>query len=435
VSTDIEEALRAEMAARAETARPKPGFQAVVERGVRRDKARRRAAGAMALALLVGVGIAASTVRPAGMAATTAIPATQLALFPLLEIPTRGSLAGDSAFIADATRVGRTTLTTAVEHNGYGSLEPSTFRLLYAGDDGVLRYVVVAGIFAGPHVNDKQESNATAVYDALIGPSGASASELRSRSFSGSTRGEPTVGFVDGSAGPGKPTPLIVLGPTSMTDVRYSAGITLDGRLQAHRIGVPMTTVDGAAIGEIPGTSSATVAYGYATGTVFRAELNGRTTYELNTGSATPEWASDYLTSDPTTAAANQGLKDLLAQKASAAGMTLGAQDPLVMSIGMAVEELAAVEHVSVAQVHESVAWIGLAKPGTGAVVLDVTVPGLPPLQLFMDDTVGSGGGVGIEQGPLIRVAPDHGAHQVPQSRAQFTGGVAFGESMAAVGW
>jgi len=428
VITDIEEALRAEMAARAETARLRPDFQAAVERGIGRDQVRRRVAGGSALVLLVGLGLVASMVLHGGIPApTAATPLTDLARFSLLQIPTRGSLSGDGAFVADATRVGRATLTKAVADNGFGPLDPSSFRLLYTGDDGVERFVVVAGVFDDPHATSAQGSHTTSIYDVLIGPSGAPVSALRPQAYTGSSQGETAFAFTGESAGPGKPTPLIVLGPTGMTDIQYSAGVTFDSRLRQHRTGVPMTTVDGAAIGEIPGTTSVYTAYGYATGTAFKAQVNGHTTYDLNGGSSTPAWVSDALSSDPTIVAAHQGLQGLLVQKASGTGMNLGPQDVLTMSVRTALDNLAAVEHISIADLHYSVAWIGLEKPGMGAVVLDVTARGLPALQLFVDGTVGDSGGGGMAQGPLIRIAPSQGAGQVPKTRAQFTGGVGFG--------
>lgn len=429
MSTDIEGALRAELAARAETAQLRPSFQAEVERGVVRDKARRRVAAGSALALLAGVGIAAPSILHAGIdSSATANGPAQLALaqFPLLQIPTRGSLAGDGAFTADATRVVSAVLAEDVAHLGYGSLEPSTVRLLYAGDDGVLRYVVVAGVIGSSHADSKQGSNATAAYDAFVGPSGTSASGLRPQGVTTSNRGDTTFALAGQSAGPGKPTPLIALGPTSMTDIEYSAEAPFDSRLQPRVTGVPMRTADGAAIGEIPGTTNAFTAYGYAMLTVFKAKVNGHTTYHLIGGSSTPTWVLDALTSDPTIVSAHQALQNLLSQRASAAGLTLGAQDAFSMSVRQTLDDLAAVQHLSITQLHETVAWIGLEKPGTGAVVLDVTMPGLPTLQLFIDGNVGNSGAVQMSVAPLIRVAPSHDTGQVPTTRAQFTGGIAF---------
>ena len=425
--TDIEEALRAEMAVRAETARLRPDFHAAVERGVTRDRIQRRVAGGSALVLLLGVGIVASAALHGGIPLPTNVnPPMHLARFPLLQIPTRGSLACDAAFAADATRVGRAALTKSVTDNGFGPFDPSSFRLLYAGDDGVLRFVVVAGLFADRHADDGQGSNASSFYEALIGPSGAPASALRAQGYTGSSQGETTFAFTGESTGPGKPTPLVVLGPTRMTDVEYSAGVTLDSGLRPHRVGVSIPTVDGAAIGEIPGTDNAATAYDYATSTVFKAELNGRTIYDIGGGSSTPAWVLDALSNDPAIVAAHQDLQNLLIQKASAAGMTLGPQDVLTDSSRMALDDLAAIEHLSTADLHYSLAWIGLEKPGMGAVVLDVTVSGLPELQLFVDGTVGHNGGGGLAPDPLIRIAPKHGAGQVPKTRAQFTGGVGF---------
>lgn len=77
----------------------------------------------------------------------------------------------------------------------------------------------------------------------------------------------------------------------------------------------------------------------------------------FDSGSATPAWARDAMSRDPGTIAARQSLRDLLAQKASAAGLELGPRDALTA--------------------------------GAGAAVLDVTVPGLPALQAFVDGAVG----------------------------------------------
>lgn len=441
--TGIEEALRAEMAARAETARLKPDFAAAVERGIERDRVRRRVAGGSALALLVTVFVAASVILHGGSSTPTpANPPTDFSRFPLLEIPTRGSLAHDGAFVADAARIGRADLNKAVA--GYGPLDPASFRLLYAGDDGAARYVVVAGIFTDPHATRAQPSSATSIYDVLIGPSGAPAAALQSQACPGSSQGERAFALIGESAGPGRPTPLIVLGPTEMTDIQYSSGISLDKTLRPHRVGVPMKTVDGAAIGEIPGTTSAFAAYagssgenldtistfaayGYAQQTAFKATLDGHTTYDIESAGQTPPWVSKALTSDPALVAAHQGIKDLLIQKASNAGMKLESRDALVLSTGMTLDNLALAAHVTIADVHVSVAWIGPENPGTGTVVLDVTVPGLPAIQAFIDGTVGNADKGGDMPSPLIRIAPSPNAGPVPTTRAQFAGGVRFG--------
>ena len=430
--TDIEEALRAELTARAETAQLRPDFQATVERGIGRDRVRRRVAGGSTLALLMTTAVAASVILHGGAPTRTpANPSIDMSRFPLLQIPTRGSLAHDREFVADATRVGRAQLAKAVANNTFGPIDPASFRLLYAGDDGVLRYVVVGGIFNDPHATREQSSSATSIYDVLIGPSGASAAALQPQVLPGSSEGETAFALVGDSAGPGKPTPLIVLGLTQMTDIQYSTGVSLDKTLKTRRTGIPMRTVDGAAIGEIPGTTSAFTAYGYAQGTAFKATLNGHTTYNMESSDSTPTWVSDAMSTDPAIVAAHQGVKDLLVQKASDAGMRLDAQDALVLSTGMALDDLALAAHVSIADVHVTLAWIGPESPGVGAAVLDVTVPGFPALQAFIEGTVGNSAKGGDVQSPLIRIAPSQHAGPVPTTRAQFTGGVDFGQGVA----
>ena len=427
--THIEDALRAEMAARAETARLKPDFAAAVERGIERDRVRRRVAGGSALALLATVSVAASVILNVGSSAPVpANPPIDFSRFPLLEIPTRGSLAHDDTFVADAARVGRADLNKAVA--GYGPMDPASFRLLYAGDDGTARYVVAAGIFTDPHATRTQPSGATSIYDVLIGPSGAPAAALQSQAYPGSSQGERAFALVGESAGPGKPTPMIVLGLTRMTDIQYSSGITLDNTLKPHRVGVPMKTVDGAAIGELPGTISAFAAYGYAQDMAFKATLDGHPTYDIESVGSTPPWVSKALTSDPSIVAAHQGLKDLLVQKASNAGMKLEPRDALVLSAGMTIDDLALAAHVSIANVHVTLAWIGPENPGTGAVVLDVTVPGLPAIHAFIDGTVGNADKGGDMPSPLIRIAPSPNAGPVPTTRARFTGGISFGNDV-----
>jgi hypothetical protein len=78
--------------------------------------------------------------------------------------------------------------------------------------------------------------------------------------------------------------------------------------------------------------------------------------------------------------------------------------------------------------VQYTVAWIGREDTGLGAVVLDVTVPGLPALQLFADAAAGGANMGDTTQGTLIRLEPSHDAGHVPTTRAQFTGGVSFGQ-------
>ncbi len=429
MSTDIEEALRAELAARAETARLRPDFQDALERGIGRDKVRRRVAGGSALALFVAAAVAAAVILNGGASTPApAHPPTDLSRFSLLQIPTRGSLAHDAAFVADAMRTGRAALDKTVADYEFGPLDPSSFRLLYAGDDGVLRFVVVAGIFNDPHATPDQPSSATSIYDVLIGQSGARAADLHPQAFPGTSQGESAFAVTGESAGPGKPTPLIVLGPTQMTDIQYSPGVTLDKTLHTHRTGVPLKTVDGAAIGEIPGTSSVFAAYGYSMGTAFKATVNGHTTYDFESAASMPAWVNDAISRDPAIVAAHQNLRNLLVQKASGAGLRLGPDDALILSVQMALEDLAIAEHSSITDVQYTVAWIGREDTGLGAVVLDVTVPGLPALQLFADAAAGGANMGDTTQGTLIRLEPSHDAGHVPTTRAQFTGGVSFGQ-------
>ena len=418
--TQFEGVLRAELAGRAEVVQVRPGFTDGVQRGVGRDRTRRRMAGGSVLALVVAAIVAGVTVLSGGAGHQDAADgglSTETWGDSLLAIPTRGSLAHDAAFMAQARDAARKAL-MGDQSSGFGTYVSGSLHILYAGDDGTFRIVAVAGYFRG-----RQAPVPGAVtYGLLIGPSGASVSSLKAQSGGATYPARSVEAFVGPSPAPGQPTPILVLGPTDMTDIAYSAHPLLDAKLKLYRTAVPMHTVDGAAMGEITGTSDALTAYTIAVDTMFKGRLGNGTVQRFGGGADTTGWIQFGLNQDPKIVSAYHGFDDALISAAATAGLTLDATSPLVYLVHNDLGMLAAVQGASISNVQMSVAWVGKESDGSLATVLNVDLPGLPPLQLFFSRLQISAGAE--QENALMRIRPESGA--VPRTETAFraAGGV-----------
>jgi hypothetical protein len=418
--TQFEGVLRAELAGRAEAVQVRPGFTDGVQRGVGRDRNRRRAAGGSVLAVAVAAVVAGVAVLSGGAGRQDAADggmSTETWGDSLLAIPTRGSLAHDAAFMAQARDAGSKALTGELS-SGSGTYVSGSLHILYAGDDGTYRIVALAGLFRG----GQAPVPGMVVYDLLIGPSGTSASSLKASTMGATYPAQPAEAFVGPSPGPGQATPVLVLGPTDMTDIAYSAHPLLDANLKLYRTAVPMHAVDGAAMGEIPQTTDALSAYANAVDTMFKGRLGDGRVLRFSGGEGTGGRVLLGMNQDPKIVAAYHGFDDALLSAAATAGVTLDAKSPLVYLVHNDLGMLAAVQGASIANVQMSVAWVGKERDGTLATVLNVDVPGLPALQLFAEHLqISAGAG---QESILMRIRPRSGAVPTAESAFRAAGGV-----------
>lgn len=131
------------------TPRPDPYTRVVQLR--RRRRQRRVTALTVVFVLLVSTPTIWLLTPPGGPhQAAASVPA---ALLPLLNSPTRGSLAGDGAFLAVMRR--RTALEVGSMRGNpadgpYMPADPDRIKVLYAGDIGSRRYVITAGMDGWP---------------------------------------------------------------------------------------------------------------------------------------------------------------------------------------------------------------------------------------------------------------------------------------------
>lgn len=381
----LETALRSELAARAGGLAVGSAPYPAVLRAVRRSRARRQAAAATGLVLVVALGVAVpfgihsghGHGNPAVGSVASGTPS------PLLTIPLRGNLAGDSAFLAAMQQ--RPVTNAPAGSNGNQTASP--FVILYANDDGATRMVVTATF-------DGTEN----LFDVFTGPHGAAAASLKLVSDSSQQPGPSTFTFVGqfadvaGSGDGSGPVPFVVLGPTRMTDVEYATGVTLtvtDGRLARVRTNIVQpTTVDGTATGEIPQPTTAPAADALFRNLVFRADIDGKhvdTDPESRTASATPD---DNTAANDADAAADRAIRTAVALAATHAGLPMDPTDvggdSVLDNSDLVLDDLAHYGNVPISAVSYQVDWVGQETSAWDSALVDVQVPGLPNLQIFV---------------------------------------------------
>ena len=134
---DTADLTRAMGAATADLA-PRPGFTDDVLRGAKRRRNRRRAGGALALAAVLGVVTIATSLPD-----TVTVPAAPGAeLWKLVDRPTRGELADDSAYLAEVRQAWLTGMDQSPNH-GDRALTGET-RIVWAGETPAGRTALVA---------------------------------------------------------------------------------------------------------------------------------------------------------------------------------------------------------------------------------------------------------------------------------------------------
>ena len=408
---DIETLLRGELAGRAGGLFVGEAPYPAVTRAARRDRNRRRVVAASGLVLAAAL---AGTL-PYAIGGSHGSTVVAGAPSPLLTEPLRGNLAGDSAFVAAAKQ--RLDTSPAPASQGpVGMTAPAGYDILYANDDGTHR-VVIGAAYNGKYT----------MFAALVGPHVAQASALKAAGFIGSEKPEPTFTFLGSFTGGGASVPFVVLGPTSMTGVEYATGLTLGnthGTLTRVRTGIKQAaTVNGAAAGEIAVTGTPAEVSRLALFTVFRAELGGKYIDADPDGRETPAQPGQIPGSAPYDA-----IRSAVAQKGREAGLSMSTNSPggdaVPDNVAMALVDLANYAAVPFNAVSYHVDWIGHETAQWDSALLDVSVPGLPKLQIFVrglaagvPDSASPGLGKSYIR-PAVTLTPGH----LPETASAFGG-------------
>lgn len=417
----IEAALRGELSARAESLAAAPPPFAAVRRAVRRDRTRRLVGTASGLSLVAAL-VAALTLTLNGASGSTAQSAAS-GPSPLLTIPTRGNLAGDSAFLAAALQRLDSVDQRSVARSstGAGSHKATNgYVLLYANDDGKHR-VVIGGTYDG----------SVTTFVVLVGGHGAAAAALKADSSSGSQDpeyftylGSPVSSPADGTA-----IPFVVLGPTNMTNVDYVTGATIktitttftdvrDPAAHAH-------VVNGTAAGEVIPPAAATVdqTVRAETYTVFRAEVGGHWIDANPLVRSFPVPAGRLPTGFDTTA-----IRNAIVTAGRSAGEAMNATsaggDALPDNVAQVLTDLANFSGVPAGSITYQVDWTGRATAQWDAALLDMHAPGLPAMQVFVQGLAAgvpdsdSPGMMMTFVRPAVALTPGH----IPHTAAEFGG-------------
>ena len=382
---DIEAVLRGELAVRADSLSIGAAPYPAVARAARHDRYRRRVGAATALVLAVVLAIVIPFGAGGLMGTSAGPPATGGGPSPLLNAPVRGDLAGDSALITAAEQ--RFDAIAAHSPTAPGPHATAGYRVIYANDDGTHR-VIIGATYDGSNTD----------FTGLVGPNAAAVSSLKpgiDESLStpantydgGAPSPESTFTYLGMFTGGGGSVPFVVLGPTTMTQVEYSTTPTLgsmDGKLTHGRSGIThVTTVDGAAAGEIADATTVAGAVRLGSYTVFRAELAGRLT-DVDPMSRTTVVLPD---SSPTSDAQHE-IRAAVAERGQNAGLVMPVDgvggNGVPDRVAQALSDLASFDGVSISSIHYSIDWVGQETAQWNAALLDVSAPGLPKLQIFV---------------------------------------------------
>jgi hypothetical protein len=378
---DIEAALRGELAARAGALAVGDPPHLAVDRAIRRARNRRRA-GAVS-GLVLAIALAASLPAVLGGSGSPAIGAAKGTPSPLLTLPLRGNLAGDSSFIAavqwrlDTTASIRELPAIGGKTNGKLNTVKGALKVLYANDDGTNRVVI-----AGAYLDDGYT-----YFIALVGRHGDAPSALTQQDLGGMKEAVDTFTYL-GEFSPSRGTiPFVVLGPTSMTQVEYSTGLHLEvqgSRLVSVRTDVTRAAaVDGAAAGEIANVNTVTSAAWLNQFATFRGQINGKYV------DADPNMRGDIpAAGDSPLGAPFEAVKVAVAQKGRAAGLTMPTSSPggdaVPDNVAQVLLDLANYSSLPISSISYQVDWIGRETADWDAALLDVKAPGLPDMQIFV---------------------------------------------------
>ena len=379
-NSDIEAVLRSELAVRADALEAVPPPYANVRRAVRRDRGRRLAGATAGLALAAALVVTLTQVLGGGSGST--VGAAAGAPSPLLTVPTRGNLAGDSDFVTaakwrlDTSSKGAASARPLPGSRSAAAATSNGYSILYANDDGTHR-VVIGATYDGRYT----------LFTELVGAHGDSVPALKQSDSGGAQTPDETFTFVGEFTENGDSVPFVVLGPLDMTNAEYATGVTLaaaGGKLDVVRSHVAkVTTVDGVAAGEIPGAHSMADVVRMDLFTVFRAQINGRYVDADQFGRASPALPGTLPTGPAYTA-----IKAAVAQKGRAAGLSMNTDSPggdaAPDNVAAVMLDLAQFDGVPISSLTYQVDWVGRETAQWDAALVDVQAPGLPPMQIFV---------------------------------------------------
>jgi hypothetical protein len=335
MTTQLENDLRATLAARAGQVPTSPDpYQSTHHRIVRSRRRRAAVSVVVAASLVIGVPTGLYALRP-GAGNVSASDRS------VLHWPIRGSLAGDRSFLTAAAERGQ------AESD---KLEPpvrGTAHVLYAGDDGRHRAALVLVVGA--------KDTAGIV---LSGPSKAPAGSLRVNSLldGGLTSGRPIMSFdpVD--------KVLLVVGPPTMTEVEMSPALAFGPSGSPARVKRLIPADRGVVFADVPDGEAAQM---WA-----RGKVGGRfTESEQPSYSETPSedaGPSDAAITSATRKAAGHIPEDLASELVQATAINLGVAD---------------------SELTYRFWWGGPVGPNRFAIVATVSAPGIPTFRM-VDTTV-----------------------------------------------
>ncbi|MCW2914026.1 MAG: hypothetical protein JWN52_2094 [Actinomycetia bacterium] len=338
MTIEVEQELRATFATRAAgvmvVSDPYPATARRITRA-RRRRAFSGAALAISLVAAVPVGLHLAVQQSPSPSPATAVSGP-------LTWPTRGSLAGDAAFLK------------AVRQRTGGG------KVAYAGDDGRNRAAVV-------FVVERRSAKAYVLY----GPSGSTASALRKEGLFESADlpldPRPIVWYSPTKAA-NAPQILLIIGSPDMRDVRLSPGVTFRPDGTPHRDSIKLRATQGAVLTEVRDLRSPDL----------KARIGGRDTGLPSTYA--------FATGLPDTSPGFQAAVEAAARKAT------GQVDPA---------EAVNLLHMTAAQLNVAVGkltyrfWWGGRVAGHTVTIATISAPGTPTFRLvdiWQSDGSRSGG-------------------------------------------
>jgi len=236
--SDLEAGLR-DLRSRADVLPPPPEDLAQRTRDRYRAQRRSRAAlaagGLVALVVLVGVPVVASTVAeaPRGEVADPAertfVPTQASSLYSL---PTRGSLAGDDGWLTGMAALEWGPVDPAMRAAGIDVPDPppDTRRVAFAGDVASGRVALVLGM-----------DGSQLVHAWFTGPEGAAADEMELASVPSASGHDDALALRDATDPMAETVTLVVVGqPGDTVDLGLTPVVEASGEVRADRIDVPV---------------------------------------------------------------------------------------------------------------------------------------------------------------------------------------------------
>jgi hypothetical protein len=241
-----------------------PPRERLAEVVVTRHRAQRRQA--------IGLGSVVAAVAALVVVSTTLIPdgprvepivasgAAAASGVDVLAGPTRGSLAGDPAFVDGVRQLPWTSDDLAV--SGAPAAPYNTRRVVFAGDVAGGRWALVVGGDTTPPADDGAQRLAMAWFS---GPPGASASQLELDSVPYAVDPQLPVARADSSTG----ALVVIAAPGDAVEVSARPDIAADGSVA--RVWQPVDSADGVAVTELPPSAAP-----YSTAVRYRIVREGK---------------------------------------------------------------------------------------------------------------------------------------------------------------